>query len=124
MGVFFAPNKKEAVRKAKQIAEKENREYVEPKLAQTQVKHGSGWKTWTSGWGQKKRIKQGQIVHPSRRKGNKYEAAYQPYAPGREAYFNSYADAFRFLKRKGVNRIWYVPPTGQARNVTIRKPPR
>ena len=48
--VFFSKNKKTAVQYSKKIAKREGLKYTEPKLAKNQIKHISGFKTWTDGW--------------------------------------------------------------------------
>lgn len=124
MGVIFAPNKRMAIQQAKRIAREENREYVEPTLAKRQIKHPKGWKTWRSGAGRKKRIKEGRIIHPNWRTGGKYEAAYDPYSQGKEAYFNTYAAAIDFLRKNGVDYAWYMAPTGKTKKVNVNRAKR
>ena len=46
MRMFFAKDKKSAVKRLKEIEADENVCYSSPKLAKKQVKHIAGWKTF------------------------------------------------------------------------------
>ncbi len=46
MGIFFAKDKKSALRRLKELEKKEGVKYSKPKLTKKQIKHISGWKTW------------------------------------------------------------------------------
>ncbi|KKM90586.1 hypothetical protein LCGC14_1237190 [marine sediment metagenome] len=55
MGIFFARNKTQAMKRTKDISKREGIKLSKPKLAKKQIKHIDGFKTFES-----KRIKKGK----------------------------------------------------------------